>query len=798
MQAGFVADRPWRAVLLLGILFSAAAFLSLYSIGNLKDQAVALSLHGQGITAARLRSALGLWDALGAAVGLAALAAAVRLEIRGRLFSHFIATAPDRAFLTAFGIMLAWLGHAYLFSGVLLAGDTGTHIARFHEIRMGLIQDHALPGWTNYQYLGSSLLGFTGPLTYVIGGLLDYFVQDASATAKLLLFVLHMIAGWLCFALLRRLGLSRFAASLGALAYAGSFAHIHLFLYRGVFPQAFTICFLLIIFLTAEGVMRARRVPWLEWALFALATAGLIINHQPHAPFVAIYLALFGGVRLATGHWRLAALPRLAAAGMLGAAMAMVAVLPVLAEAKWVMIEPGNSLFSLTMPTAERLFNLVMWRNSRTTWGTDYWAYLGLVSMFLAVAGMIAAARQRFAGGRASLVLAVLPCLALSFFLSNPVVRDIMFLLLFVVILAACGVDALRERLAHLPRAGLAMLVLLLLDLSSTAVQPVARNDKQFQIDAGRYLEATAPGERVIEVTLGGKADIGPDAGAMSYDALVQRVAGYHNMAATKVHNYAATTVKLAEADLRRSGAIAPPNAGLLALFNASRVYCTSSVANGCPASFAGARPDGPLGLTVPIAGASPVLFSRQLVAASPRPDLDKPMFWDDDFTEGNGRIAQTTSFLRAWLDQSRPDWATRQAQVLPVLDMPKALPAQPDNVPWAPRLEGYAVTVSKVTATVSANRPGYVQLAQAWFPGNAVRVNGRAVQPLEGSLHLVVVPIGAGTSRIEIAPIQTPVRRLSAAMSLGALLLTLLIALAGGYRQRRLAAQPAASPDPA
>lgn len=798
MRAGFAADRPWRAVLLLAVLFAAAAFLSLYSIGNLKDQAVALTLHGQSLTDRRLLAVLGLRDALGAAIGLAAFAAAAWLEWRRCLFSNFIDVAPDRAFLAAFGIMLAWLGHAYLFSGVLLAGDTGTHIARFHEISTGLIQSHELPSWTNFQYLGSSLLGFTGPLTYVIGGVLDYFMQDATTTAKLLLFALHMVAGWLAFALLRHLGLSRFAASVGALAYAGSFAHLHLFLYRGVFPQAFTICFLLTIFLTAEGIMRARRVAWPEWALFTLATAGLIINHQPHAPFVAIYLALFGAVRLYTGHWRLAALPSLAAAGVLGAVMSMVAVLPVLAEANWVMIEPAGSLASLTLPTPHRLFNLVMWRNSRTTWGTDYWAYLGLVTIVLAGAGTIAAGRKRFAGDQASLVLAALPCLALSFFLSNPVVRDIMFLLLFVAILAACGADALRERLAKWPRAGLIMLLLLLLDLSSTAVQPVARNDKQFQIDAGRYLEAIAPGERVIELTLNGKADIGPDAGAMSYAALVQRVAGYHNMAATKVHNYAATAVKLAEADLHRDGAIAPRNAELLALFNASRVYCTSPTANGCPASFAGARPEGPLGLTVPIAGASPVLFSRQLVAASPRADLDKPMFWDDDFARGDVRIAWTTAYLRAWLDQARPDWSTRQAHALPVLAMSAAGAAQPDSTPWTPRLDAYAVTVSTVRAAVSANGPGYVQLSHAWFPGNTVRVNGKVVQPLESALHLVVVPISSGTSRIEIAPRETSVRRLSAAISLAALLITVLIALAGKYRQRRQARLPAANPGPA
>ena len=129
---------------------------------------------------------------------------------------------------------------------------------------------------------------------------------------------------------------------------------------------------------------------------------------------------------------------------------------------------------------------------------------------------------------------------------------------------------------------------------------------------------------------------------------------------------------------------------------------------------------------------------------------------------------------------------------------MPNAATAQPDSAPWTPHLDSYSVTVSTVTATVSANGPGYVQLSHAWFPGNEVRVNGKAVQPLEGSLHLVVVPIGSGTSRIEIAPIQTQVRRLAGAISLAALLVTILIALTGKYRQRRQARLPVAEPGPA
>lgn len=794
-------NRLWLGAPLLGLLCTAATYLSLHGIGNLKDRAVALSLGGQRLSVGRLLPALGISDVVAGAIVLACLAAGLWLELRERLFSRWIDAASDRMFLAGFGILLAWLGHAYLFPGLLLAGDTGTHIARFHEIGSELAQHRPMPVWTNTQYLGSSLLGFTGPLTYVVGGALEAIVGDATTTAKLLLFALHMVAGWLAFALLRRLGCSRYAAALGALAYAGSFAHLHLFLYRGVFPQAFTICFLLAIFYAAEGMMRGRRMPWGDWALFALATGALVVNHQPHAPFVAIYLALFGAVRLATGHWRLAALPRLAVAGMLGALMATVAVLPLVAESGWVMIEPANSMFAFTRPTAHRLLDLVVWRNTRTTFGTDYWAYLGLVTVVLAAAGALLAARARFAGRHGALVLAVLPCLALSFVLSNPVVRDIMFLLLFVAMLAACGADGLRERWANVPRAGLVMLVLLLLDLSSTAIQPVARTDKQFQVEAGHYLAAHAPGARIVEVTLGDRgaitADMGPDASAVSYDAPVQRLAGYHNMAATRVHNYVATAIKLAEADLRRDGRLAPGHADLLALFNAARVFCTSPMANGCPASFAGVRAEGPLGLVVPIAGASPVLFSQHLIAMAPRADLDKPMLWEDSFSRHDPRAAAVADYLAAWLAAARPEWTSRQVQALPVLALP-AGSVPPPTQGWAPRLEAYAVGVSTVRVTLSANAPGYVQLSHPLFAGNMVRVNGRSVTPIESSLHLVVVRIGAGTSRIEIAPYQTPVRRISMVVSLAALLATMAIAALGFVQQRRRSRREPERPAPA
>jgi 6-pyruvoyl-tetrahydropterin synthase related domain len=798
--ADCTSDPSWRVVLLLGAIVAPVTFLSLYTLGNLKDRTIGLVLHGQSLSISALTADLGARDAAAVLCAVAAIAAAVCLERRERTFSAFLVTMPRMPFAVVFWILLAWLAHAYFFSGVLLGGDTGTHIARFLEVRRGL-EEGALPQWTNFQYLGSPLLGFTGPLTYVVGGAVDYFVHDSVVTAKLLLFGLNVLSGWLAYAVLRRFGLTCFGAALGALAFAGSFAHLHLFFYRGVFPQAFTICFFLAVFLTAEGLMRSEHMRWLDWAGFAFATGLLIVTHQPHAAFVAAYLALFGAISIATGRWRAVALPRLATAGMFGVAIATVAVLPILVESGWVMLLPEGGMFSFHVPTAQRLLNLVMWRNNRTTWGTDYWAYLGIVLVGLALAGVTAALRDRFATERGRLVLAVLPCLALSFFLANPVVRDIMFLLFFVAVLGGIGADAARTWLAAWPRAGLVIMLALLVDLSSTAIQPVARNDKQFLIDAGRYLETTAPNERVMEIGIDAAglvtADIGPDAGPISYESMVQRIAGHHNMAATLVHNYAETAVKMAEADLRRDGTLSPQSAGLLALFNVGRIFCANSVSSGCPERFVPSVVEGPLGAVVRVPAATPVLYSRRLTAMPARPSLDKPMLWTEDFTAGDPRVAQLSAYLRLYLDEAQPDWTTREASSLPVLEIPQRQPDTVTSASWHARLEDYAVSLGKVTAVVTVDGPGYVQLSHPWFPSNVVRVNGVVVTPIESALHLVVVPLMAGSNSIEITPSVTSIRVLSAGVSAAAAAAILLIAAVGmlfrmGGRREPIQVRPA------
>ena len=79
------------------------------------------------------------------------------------------------------------------------------------------------------------------------------------------LFAAHLMSGVLFFGLLLRLDVRPGVAALTTCGFAGCFAILHLFLYRGVYPQALTIVFLLGLFLSAEGLMRARGALWANW-----------------------------------------------------------------------------------------------------------------------------------------------------------------------------------------------------------------------------------------------------------------------------------------------------------------------------------------------------------------------------------------------------------------------------------------------------------------------------------------------------------------------------------------------------
>lgn len=783
-----------RAILLLVLAAAlSSAALSLHAIGNVVARAVALAAAGNPLTPATLLPALGLIDAALAVLTLLALARLVHMEWRDRAITGFLNSATPGQMLVFLAALVAWLGHSFLFPGMLLTSDSASHVVRFNEVRIGL-EAGFLPQWSNYQYLGSPLLTFTGPMTYVLGGALDLLIRDPMLTAKVWLFALHLGTGLAFYAFLSRLGLTRSAALVASVAWSGSFAYLHLFLYRGLIPQAATILLLVLLFLAAEGLMQARRLRPGDWLLFTLATGALIINHQPHAPFAALYLAVFGGVSLATGRWQARSLPFLVSAGILGVVISAVAVFPLIDGAAWVMMEADSGFAKIRIPTLERLLRLVLWRNTRSNWGPDYWAYIGLVSVLLAWLGGWAALSRRLGGRRRHIALATLPCLILSFFLANPVVRDIMFLGFFAAIFTALGFEAIALSSRLRGRTAVTALALMLLDVASTAVLPVARPGKEYQAEAGKYLQAVAPNERSVEIYMAadGKMNAltGPEGLALNSYATVQRISGHHNMAAPLAHNYIETTASRAERDLKHDGRLSPATYDLLAVLNVHRIICLGTFTNGCPSSFKDAVTEGVLGATVKIPDASPVMFSRRLVQLSPPDGMDKPALWDPTLEADpmEPRVQGMSDFLDTYRTRSGLNVATHLATALPVRTLPAPSAAMDDSTPWNPALTQYDVSLTTVALTITTDQPGYVQLSHPWYPGTDVTINGSPVAPLRGATNLMVLALPKGESVIHLSPRNTPAMKISAAVSGAGLLIAFAVTGLMMVRQRQTA----------
>jgi hypothetical protein len=790
MSRAKLNSNEWSILGLAAAALSTATS-SLHTVERVQNRAIDLTTKEQALAPAQLAGALGLTDYALVATALIACVLLVIGEWRAKVFSKLLRTATPIQNFFILTIVGAWLGHSYLFPGLLLAGDTGSHIARFLEMRAGF-QQGVFPDWSNYQYLGSPLLEFTGPLTYVVGGVLDLAARDPVCTTKALLFTAHLASGWLFYGLLRRFGIIPPAALVAAIGFSGSFALLNLFLYRGVFPQAFTILFVILLFYAAEGLMHDTKHQARDWLMFALSTAGIIINHQPHALFVSAYLGLFTIASLLLGHWPWRNLPALIGAGTMGLIISLVALVPMVVEADRVMITPELGLFHFRIPTLQRLALLVFWQNTRMPGGTEWWAYLGLVFAAVALFGACSALLLPTQGAHGKLALVALLCFLLSLTLYVPVVRDIIFVAFFVGIFAAIGMEKLFSLTNPESRLPLLVFVALLLDAASTSVQPLARSDKQHFIAAGEYLASAAPNERVIEAVLKRDGsfgfDIGPDATPLSYYTTIPRVAGYHNLAATHVHNFAETIVKMAERDLRSDGRISPSTQILVGILNASRIVCFGFVANGCPKSFITATAEGPLGDVVHIPNAAPVLFSQNVALLVSPSEVEKPLLWNEDYYLPDADSAAVTgveAFLRRYLEAAEIDPATHTARALPVRALPSPRPfTTAADGPSKQLVTRYSVSLEKVALRIESDVPGYVQLSHPWYPDTEVLVDGKKIVPLRGALDLMVLALHPGTNDIEIRPSTTPLRLGLAGLSCLALLATL--ALAYGMHRRR------------
>jgi len=272
----------------------------------------------------------------------------------------------------------------------------------------------------------------------------------------------------------------------------------------------------------------------------------------------------------------------------------------------------------------------------------------------------------------------------------------------------------------------------------------------------------------------------------LSYYATVQRVAGNHNMAATRMHNFLVATTKLAEGDLRAAGEVTHETRSLLALFNVGRVICHTSIANGCPTAIHDTDNDAVLGRYIRLSS-TPVVFSQRLVTLTLPPDLEKPMLWPDDYAPyaSHARINAIDAALHRFLEVEVLDLPNRKARAIAVRERPLASNVSGTGIPWHPVIADYAVGLDTVKLRVEADAPGYVQLSHPWLPSTKVAVNGAVIEPLRGTIEMMVVPIQQGISVIELHEGWTTIRWISALLSVSGVIAILVTAATLGWHDR-------------
>ena len=153
----------------------------------------------------------------------------------------FLYCAYKKLFFTCSPLLIvflnsALLSHAYLEPGWLITGDANAHVARVaHLIKAD--QEGVFSGWSNFFYGGTPVLQFYSPLFFQLSALLGQFIDSSHWSIKIILFTCNIVSAIGVYYFLRCLRLPAAAAIIGALIYAGSFAHIHLVLFRGMFAS---------------------------------------------------------------------------------------------------------------------------------------------------------------------------------------------------------------------------------------------------------------------------------------------------------------------------------------------------------------------------------------------------------------------------------------------------------------------------------------------------------------------------------------------------------------------------------
>jgi hypothetical protein len=731
------------------------------------------------------RGALALLRPIDAAIALAgilAFAATVLLEWRAHGLRRLLAADSPAALLLAMTAAILWFAHAHIAPGLIVVGDAGSHVARINHLAMAL-RDGASPYWDNYFFAGGTLMQFTGPVFHWMATAATLLTGDATDGAKWITVSGRFVAAWFMFAWLRRIGLARPAAALGALFYAGSFFFTYLLSIRGTLPQIVNIAALPALLYCVECIIARREILTPGWAGLVLTATLFIGGHQSTAVVAALLLLPWVILRMQMAGW-----PRPAVISFLIAGPAVIVataffIVPFLAEKSWTAENFSAAFVNFTPPSAPQEFAFLRW--GAFGLGAQYSSYLGLSVVLCAIAGALALSRRSPSRPLAPAWLAMIALLVLSQTITALYVRMAVFSVLFLTAAAAIGVEALLRRYPQRDWLPAAIFVIFLLDTGALAVQPWDRPDLRAIEQEGEAIAARAGDQRVLEVIetpTGPGISIGPDSSPLHY-ARVQMLYGPHKMDATRAHNAMAAVLKLAEQDLLKTHGFGTETRDLLSLYDVGWIVGWNGAKPGLPATVPDTLSDAALGAYLRIPTATPVLASGRLVQTEMPESIQGWPLWTINFTHPNPGFVDPRPVVVDLYRRMDVDLATRQAQQILMPDIPDA-PAWhiPPGPPPDVKLIDHTVRPDSVHLAVELDRPGYIRIAHPFYPTVAVTLNGARIEPARDIFTMLVIPAAAGVNSIDIAAHPAPLRVASfwiTMASIAALILLLLI-LAG------------------
>jgi len=721
-----------------------------------------------------------------AATALAGIAL-VAIEWRGRGLTHLLNGRAPRWQRASLLCLMIWYSHAVLLPGLLVTGDAGSHVARVSHLAMALRNGSSLY-WDNFIFGGGTLLQNTGPVFHWLAALTSVATGDPTLGVKLVSFAARLLAGVFMFAYLRRIGLARAAAFLGAAFFTGAYYMSYIVSIRGKFPQELHFTAFAATLFCLEGVLRAQRWFNPNWFGFCLASIVMIGNHQPTAVMAAVLLGLYTLARM----WSSAdfsATRRLLAAGAVIAAGACCFLLPIAIERAWTaqasvsdgQINETDAVFAFVWPNGHALLNDILW--GRGGEGPVSTAYLGLTLIALAACGALLYRRAAMRGSGAAQIWAIAGALTvLSVFMAGTEVRPTVFTFTFLCAAAACGADMLFTALPAKTWFPVLVFALFSLDAGPAPLQPYNRTDMRAISNAGAALAERAAGQRVFEVNAGPTkgsiyAPLGPGATPLDY-AYTQHLDGPHNLEATKAHNAMEAALNIAADDLRAHGTLGADARLLLAQYNVGWMVGFDGPVPGLPSIVRGATPDPVLGRYQRLPDPTPVLAAARIVRQARPESFDGKPYWNRDFEPGSlyPGAADAERQDIALTKQMGIDVVHRTAAVLlmPVLPQDEAF-QMPDGPAPHITLSEYKVESGKVSLHVQSDRPAFLRLAHPVFPGLMVIRNGLPSVFAADVFSMIVLPIEAGPN--DIALTVAPSRLRLTCLAISALVFASLLA---------------------